>query len=215
MPSRNASAQDCIGFIVNAQPGQDQGVALRVAVQPDALTDDLLRCLQVDLLAEPVVKVLQDAGLQSGPGVARQQGRNVLLVHLGHRVGPGGLLYADQRQHFVAGRVLGAQEQTQVQPAHLHRLRVLARVLVLWFLRVEQPAAAGLAIRSGHVGLLEAVRRHRQEDRDSPGGQGGLQVHGRQRHLLGHAHQGAVAQTSPKRTDHQPMVAQGGAVEVD
>ena len=99
-------------LVEDAELGEAQVPLLREAVQRvqgdpprDGLSGQLL-----DLPADPVVDVLEDAYRELRPGVAGQYRRDEAGIELRRRLGPIRLLHPSQRDRLVSGEVLGRQQ---------------------------------------------------------------------------------------------------------
>ena len=133
-----------------------------------------------------------------------------------HRLGPGRPSHPGDRQHFVAGRVLRAGYQAQIQQAELDRPRVLAGVLI------RHAVARRVDAKAGAVGVRAGVRSAHLHGRDRQADfervvllQPGPQVDRRQGAVFGNADERAVPQPGFQPMDDELIVAQGVRVDVD
>src|SRR5262245_11959421 len=102
-------SQERMGLVQLAQLGKYERIALRLTVEGDATRNDLIG-KELDLLGEPIVDRLHDIDSQTAPGIAGDEGRNVLGIELRCSFSTRGALQARNRDHFKTGVILCGQE---------------------------------------------------------------------------------------------------------
>ena len=198
-------------LVEDPELGEAQVALLREAVERvegdparDCLSGELL-----DLAADPVVDVLEDAHRELRPGVAGQYRRNEAGIELRRRLGPVRLFDPRQRDRLVAGQVLRRHEQLEVQPPEGQRLGIDAQVLVVDLPRDQVVTLIVRRARRRHVGVARLQERHAQIDRHPAVGlQRRLQIQLRQRAVIGDLDQRPIAESRLQLADREPKVAQ-------